>query len=64
MRNFGDSLKHNMPHPARKLGKADAKRKMCQELYVMYPPNSVHDQDCGISSHARAEGFKKMNTLK
>jgi len=64
MRNFGDSSKHHIPHPARKLGKAVAKRKMFQERYVMYPPNRVHDQGCGISSHARAEGWKKRNTLK
>jgi len=64
MRNFGDSLKHKIPNPASKPGKADAKRKMFQEWYVMYPPNRVQDQGCGISSHAKAEGLKKRNALK
>jgi len=64
MRNFGDSLKNHIPHPARKPGKADAKRKIFQERYVMYPSNRVHDQGCGINSHARAEGWKKRNALK
>jgi hypothetical protein len=58
MRNFGDSSKNHMQHPARKLGTADATRKMRQELYVMLPPRSVHDQDCGISSHAKADELK------
>jgi hypothetical protein len=57
-------LKQHIPHPARTLGKADAKRKMFQERYEMYPPKRVHAQGCGISSHARAEQLKKRNAIK